>query len=302
MIHSSKANESAQIELEVDGAVTKGFAVVLFRIEDVSLSRTLEYSISGRQWLDAFTPPLERHLADLTHLVSLRESRPAAAEMADLAAPPDVDDVERPGTPEMPAGVTDLVRFSVTAPPALAPGAHFLIDAWAHLERHRDEVLRRARQAARTDEILFREKGPVRIARGGVLTVCLHPIDGFEIEDREDTIFWEGEIGNASFPVAVSTGAAPGPRRGTVSFFLANLAIAKLHFVLEVGARSTAAADLPAEVKRYRTAFASYASEDRDEVLRVVQGLQKGAPYLEVFLDVVDLRSGQRWEEELWRA
>jgi len=56
------------------------------------------------------------------------------------------------------------------------------------------------------------------------------------------------------------------------------------------------------DVRRYRTAFASYASEDRDEVLRVVQGLQKGAPGLQIFLDVADLRSGQRWEEELWEV
>jgi hypothetical protein len=215
-----------------------------------------------------------------------------------LAAPASLER-ERAGTVEMPVGITDLVHFSVTAPTVVSPGANFLIDVWAHLEVHREEVLRRARRVARSEDILFRDKGPVPIARGSILTARLHPMDGFVIEDEADTIFWDGEIGNASFPVSVAGQAAPGPRRGTVSFFVASLAVAKLHFVLHVGGSSTKPGELPAEIKHYRDAFASYASEDRDEVLRIVQGLQKGVPDLKIFLDVTELRSGQRWEEEL---
>ena len=56
---------------------------------------------------------------------------------------------------------------------------------------------------------------------------------------------------------------------------------------------------MKAQLKKYRTAFASYAAEDRDAVLARVQGMQKVAPALKVFLDVVNLRSGQLWNEEI---
>src|SRR5262249_44309071 len=49
----------------------------------------------------------------------------------------------------------------------------------------------------------------------------------------------------------------------------------------------------------YGSAFASYASEDRDEVLAIIQGMQKVTPGLNVFLDVASLRSGQHWMEQL---
>ena len=47
-------------------------------------------------------------------------------------------------------------------------------------------------------------------------------------------------------------------------------------------------------------AFASYASEDRDEVIRVIQGMRKARQDLDVFLDVEGLRSGEHWEERLY--
>ena len=56
---------------------------------------------------------------------------------------------------------------------------------------------------------------------------------------------------------------------------------------------------LPVREQRLRTAFASYASQDRDAVLARVQGIQKALPSLDVFLDVASLRSGQRWKEQL---
>ena len=47
------------------------------------------------------------------------------------------------------------------------------------------------------------------------------------------------------------------------------------------------------------SAFASYATEDRDDVLARIQGMQQVARHLEIFFDVVSLRSGNRWEERL---
>jgi WD40 repeat protein len=68
LIFSANANTSAQIKREVERAVNKGIPVIPFRIEDVAPTETLEYFISTPHWLDAFTPPLERHLEYLAEV------------------------------------------------------------------------------------------------------------------------------------------------------------------------------------------------------------------------------------------
>lgn len=62
LVYSDHANTSPQIRREVERAVHKGIAVVPLRIEDVPMSKALEYFISTPHWLDALTPPLQRHL------------------------------------------------------------------------------------------------------------------------------------------------------------------------------------------------------------------------------------------------
>jgi hypothetical protein len=69
LIFSSAANASADVRREVERAVNRGIAVIPVRIEDVTPAKSLEYFISTPHWLDAFTPPLERHLLYLTHVV-----------------------------------------------------------------------------------------------------------------------------------------------------------------------------------------------------------------------------------------
>jgi hypothetical protein len=62
LVYSQNANESPQIRREVERAVAKGLAVIPLRIQDVPMSKSLEYFISTPHWLDAITPPLEQHL------------------------------------------------------------------------------------------------------------------------------------------------------------------------------------------------------------------------------------------------
>src|SRR5512134_1829124 len=62
LVYSAKANASPQIKREVERAVNRGLSVIPFRIEDVPMSKTLEYFMSMPHWLDALTPPLQQHL------------------------------------------------------------------------------------------------------------------------------------------------------------------------------------------------------------------------------------------------
>ena len=70
LIFSNHANNSYEVKREVERAVHKGLSIIPFRIEDVPMSKSLEYFISVPHWLDALTPPLHRHLLRLVENIS----------------------------------------------------------------------------------------------------------------------------------------------------------------------------------------------------------------------------------------
>jgi len=70
------------------------------------------------------------------------------------------------------------------------------VDVYAHLEQQRAAVMRRIEMAdsAVSTRAIVRSKGPVTIARGTTLHVRLR-LDGCIINQPEDVILWEAEIG-----------------------------------------------------------------------------------------------------------
>ncbi len=62
VIFSSFANKSPHVMRELTNAVNKSRIIIPFRIEDVEPSKSMEYLISVPHWLDAVTPPIEKHI------------------------------------------------------------------------------------------------------------------------------------------------------------------------------------------------------------------------------------------------
>ena len=69
LVLSANANSSGHIPKEVERAVSNGVVILPFRIEDVMPGKSLDYFIGSVHWLDAMTPPLEKHLDDLVGTV-----------------------------------------------------------------------------------------------------------------------------------------------------------------------------------------------------------------------------------------
>ena len=69
LIFSSKSNHSAHVKKEVERAVTQSIPIIPFKIEDDTLSDSMEYYISSAHWLDALTPPLEKNIQKLSKSV-----------------------------------------------------------------------------------------------------------------------------------------------------------------------------------------------------------------------------------------
>jgi len=199
----------------------------------------------------------------------------------------------------------DNVHFTVTAPPRVKPKSSFVVDLWAHLEEQQKKVIEQARlMADEKEDITIRSVGPKPIARGTILTAKLR-IEDMEIEDAVQTILWEGEIGNANYAAKVPEGTDLGTKQGNASIHIDGLRIATIHFLIHVvdpsekGAEEVPVAQIPVQEHRIETAFASYARKDMDEVLPRIQGIQKALPSLNIFLDILSLRSGQNWEQEI---
>ena len=71
LIYSSNSNNSKQVIKEVDRAVHHGLSIINLRLENVPMSKQLEYYISDVHWLDAVTPTLEQHLNTLCKVVQM---------------------------------------------------------------------------------------------------------------------------------------------------------------------------------------------------------------------------------------
>jgi TIR domain/YARHG domain len=96
LIFSRNADASPQIKREVERAVNKGVYIIPFRVDDIPPTKSLEYFISTSQWMDAFSPPLERHLDNLAKTVKAVLARPPLPG-ANVPARPEIPSI--PKTP-----------------------------------------------------------------------------------------------------------------------------------------------------------------------------------------------------------
>ena len=174
-----------------------------------------------------------------------------------------------------------------------------MVDVWAHLESRRTEIIELAREASPAAPLQVRSKDPVPVTRGTVLVVRLQ-VEEAGVDPLQETILWTGSIGQASFIVKLTDQVCQ--RVALARIFAGALEIARVRFILETAETTASPEMLPAQSGRHRKAFASYANADRDEVLARIQGMQKAAPSLDVFLDVLSLRSGEDWRARLWKV
>jgi len=201
-----------------------------------------------------------------------------------------------------PPRVTDDVWCTAFSPSTCAPGDTVLVQVFAHRRAHAAKVRKmavdfdssaNARGASRLDS-------PVE--RGSELIFCLamkHAV----VEPTMLTLVWHGEPSAVQFSVSVPEDWVGNNLIGTIYVTHGSIPFGHLKFIIHV-----AAADLPdrapaerqpADFRQYRSAFVSYASPDRTEVLKRVQMLARLS--IHYFQDLMSLDPGDRWERELYR-
>jgi hypothetical protein len=194
---------------------------------------------------------------------------------------------------------TDRVTFAAFVPARIGTGTTFVLDVWAHTAAQGDAVAKLAAELGRGSKVGV--KAGVGVKRGTELGVILE-IPTLRIADSSENMVWEGEPVNASFAVEVPKDAATGRHAGRAVITVSGIPITRLIFSVEVSSGTGGPAGAATiEERPIRTAFASYSSRDRAEVLARVQGMKAIRPDLVIFLDVLSLRPGQNWESEIRR-
>jgi hypothetical protein len=104
LVFSSHSNSSPQVRREVERAVSKGLHILPLRIEDVPLSKSLEYFISTQHWLDAIDGEFGFYLGQLRDCLSVLLGRPAAGQISGQGAGQETGGADVPPSAPTPPG------------------------------------------------------------------------------------------------------------------------------------------------------------------------------------------------------
>ena len=214
----------------------------------------------------------------------------------------DVEDQPPLVTPE--ADVEDAVTSTAFAPKRARPGDGFLVQVFLHLPEQAallEEIAKDSDEDAKKADSAKLEK---KIKRGTELTLFLE-MPGLNIDDPEQKCVWQGELERVRFNVTVPEDFKPKDIIAKVRVAENTIPIGHLMFKTKIVSAAQYEADsssIPIPVsnmKRYKQAFISYASKDRQEVTKRVQMLN--LVKIKYFQDLLTLEPGEPFEKLIYQ-
>ncbi len=218
-----------------------------------------------------------------------RQIGAAVAAMAKLFATPPLPSPAR-------VAHTELVDVSVFAPPSAAPGDQLLVQVFLHgLD---SDVAAPARAADPTAQQKGHATLDVALERDERLEIAVDA-PGLAIEDPLQPLVWRGAPRSVQFLATIPPDRPPGLAHFRVRVMRASVPIGQVRFALriEAGEARRGLDRVGDSTTRFRRAFLSYAHEDQTEVLKRAQALQ--AARIEVFQDLLSIRTGEPWQARL---
>jgi hypothetical protein len=233
----------------------------------------------------------------------------AAAWMLDRWRARGKDAVLRADTWEAPQTAVEPppepVLLAASAPREATPGDAFTARFAVYTEtRERAVVTRLAEMAGRVPNTLVRGIPPTRGGhwRRGTPVTVRATADHLLLPKAEQHFEWNGREQILSFPVTVAR--VPVPRTTVLCFevSIAEVPVALVTLDLRIVDRVTDPREADVVGRAPATAFASYASQDREEVALCLSVLRRHDPGLDVFMDCLDLKPNASWQQELERV
>lgn len=271
------------------------------------IDATSQASVRSEQFSLAWQSEEQKTRAHLTTYAGLQRAGAApASDEKVMSAPSRPEQTRRieistyHGVPIRASAEEDnFVDFSIFAPAKITPGSAFVVDMWAYLPSARDEMLARAVRQHRKVEVG---------SRGGVAAplniqfILFLKMESFTIEKPKASFSWTGNTANASFLITAPRELPAGLYAGTIQVLHNGMLHTELLFEVDVGRAAGEyvggrVREVNEDDRHIRSAFASYSSKDRPDVLRRVQGMSVVG--VDVFVDVLTLRAGQLWEQTL---
>ena len=192
---------------------------------------------------------------------------------------------------EKPSVKLQKVQFSAIAPKLLSRGEYSIINIIMYEESSRhivDELINTMDEPSQETR-----SGIQKVSEGASIKVILNSTD-FSIEDNTETGVWQGEYLDFSFALQIPDNCKKGQILLTAIVYINDVIATKLKFIVKCSSHSEQR--ITVSRSDIFSAFISYASQDRNRVAAIIQGMKKARPDLDVFFDVDSLRSGDDWE------
>ncbi|MFC1597016.1 protein kinase [Planctomycetota bacterium] len=234
------------------------------------------------------------------------ETRGVDLPSADTAASPALPAELASTPPRDPLEPThDPVDCTVFSPPNVPRGGTVMVQVFAHMP----ELAAEARRLAQESDDEAKRRGSkgleIDIPRGERLLFHL-AVPGLEVDDPAQILIWQGRTEPVQFGVTAPEDCPQGTVIGTVHVNLGKHQIPVGHVKFKLAVTAAESQDVAFQARpadesacRYRKAFISYASADRNEVMKRVHMLE--LLKIDYFHDVLKLEPGQRWEQALYR-
>ena len=205
----------------------------------------------------------------------------------------------------------DVVDCSVFAPPRIAAGERFKVQAHLHLAEQVAKVRRAAAEIDRRANLQGAKSLLKALARGVEVELYL-ACPGLIVEAPLQKVKWEGEPAHVLFNVEAPAGLAPDPINAAVYLSIDGIPVGDVAFRIYVASvqpadSEDAAVPVPADLATataartrgtsYGCAFVSYARKDFDRVSLFAQGLTQRE--MELAFDVASLEPGADWGAKL---
>lgn len=279
--------------------VTLGFALAGWLIAFVHLAVFDRlYLRYGRVQPGAGARPATPQMTEGVHAPApARRMRPREDEQMTSSAPPPAEPpgekvaAQEPPTDQEP----EPVLLGASAPRAVRAGDEFTARFVAYIRSVETEV-KRTLEGLSPGSAVHLGVQSCRWTPGTRVTVRI-AANHIAFDPAEETFEWSGERNLIEFDARVSDNAPAGTTVLKYDVLIDGIRVARLRVDLEIATQSDASTRATIG-EPARTAFASYASEDRLRVLDRVASVRTAAG-LDVFLDCLSMNPGDLWKPRL---
>jgi TIR domain len=287
------------------------------------VAHTLEEDATGHQ-LEAFRPGETTALDPAQQPITFQEGDGPRGAMAskELSASPALDtDIDqrwpetpkeiseaRRSSPKLEAAAHDdgekrkpptknLVEFAVSHPTQFSMGVPFIIDVLIYRQEDRRAALLRAGELS-SDNGRVRSAGATEVAQTSKLRIAIKLpwSDDPEIQ----TVCWNGVITKVSLQIIPPKYATSKTVYGNCKVSVDGLTIGRVAFQLHLGRGDDSDDRQISRARAFKSAFASYAPQDRRHVLARVQGVERLG--VKVFMDVHGRGGNEQCKEENYQV